>query len=68
MLNPETNKNKDKKNTNINFEYLNNLLLVNFCKNNFFDRNLSKADNIIDKTFSNNKNKKKLIPLSKKTK
>lgn len=60
MLDLETNKDKNKKNAAINFCHL--------SENNSFDGNLSWADNISNKIFSNNKNKEKFIFISEKAK
>lgn len=60
LLDFKTNKDKNKKNVAINF--------CHFSKNNFFNRNLSKANNDNNRIFSNNKNKEKFILTSEKTK
>lgn len=68
MLDPKNAKDKDKKNATVNFCHSSNLSLAFFSENNSSDGNLSKADNTIDKIFSNDQNKEVLILVSKKTK
>lgn len=68
MPNLETGKDKDRKNSNIDSCYSNNLSLAYFSKKNFFNKNLLEVDNIIDDKLSNNENKKELILASEKAK
>lgn len=67
MPNPKVSKNKNRKDININFYNFNNLLLAYFNKYNSFNKNLLKINNVIDNTFFNDKDEKKLI-ISKKVK
>lgn len=60
LANLETGKDKNEKNATLDFCHSSNLSLAHFCQRNFFDRNLSKIDNTIDKIFSNDKDKKSL--------
>lgn len=60
MPNPKTDKNKNRKNITIDFCYSN--------EDNSSNRNLLKVDNASNKMFSNDKNKEKLILISKKAK
>lgn len=55
----ETDKDKKRKNTTINFWH--------FGKNNFSNRNLSRIGDVCDKTLSNDENKEKLISAFEKT-
>lgn len=68
LPNLKTGKNNDKKDTIINFCYLNNSSFVYLNEKNSFNKNLSKINNIIHKIFFNNKDKKKFILASKNTK
>lgn len=68
LLNLKLCKNKNIKDVIMNFCYFSNLLLAYLRKNNSFDGNLLKVDDIINKIFSNDKNEKKLMFIFKKVK
>ena len=68
LPNPETGKDKDRKNATMNFCHFNNLSLAHFSKSNSSDGNLLEADNAIDETFSNDEDEEELVPASKKAK